>query len=195
MNKVKYTRMEYRKEYLKSPEWKQLRDLVMKANPKCQCCQNKQATDAHHMTYRNIVDIQPSDLLPVCRECHDYIHQAIRDGYISQNPYKIHEIRNKTKHILYDEEYEKLKTWLAEKHTLSADEQTLIKSDKRFIYIKVIRGLTKKNITLENLDLVKFTGRQLLQIRKSIKTFLYRQKYGLDKEKRASYSKKYRQRW
>lgn len=194
MHKVKYNRNEYRQEYLKSEEWKQLRALILKSNPKCQCCQNTQATDAHHMTYRNIVDIQPSDLLPVCRKCHDYIHQAIRDGYISQNPYQINEIREKTKRILYDEEYEKLKKWLNKKHTLSEEEQKLIKSDKKFIFLKRIRGLTKKNITLENLDSVKFTGRQLLKIRKTIRTFLYRERKGLNKGGKKRYSNKYK-RW
>ena len=192
MHKVKYNRQEYRKEYLKSDEWKQLRDLVLKANPKCQCCKNKQATDAHHMVYRNIVDIQPSDLLPVCRECHDYIHEAIRDGWISQNPYKIHEIRRQTKQILYDEEYTKFKQWLKDKHHLSEEEQALIKSDKRFIFIKRIRGLTKKHITLENLDSVKFTGRQLIKIRKTIRAFLFRQRKGLNKGRKQRWSDKHR---
>ena len=195
MNKVKYTRTEYRQEYLKSDDWKQLRSLVLSASPKCQCCQNVQATDAHHMTYRNIVDIQPSDLLPVCRDCHNYIHEAIRNGYISQDPQKILETREKTKRILYDEEYEKLKQWLEDKHPLSTEEKSLVKEDKRFVLLKRIRGLTKKHVVLENLDQVKFTGRQILQIRKAIKTFLYRQKHGLDREKRASYSQKYRQKW
>lgn len=193
MEKVRYTREEYRKEYLRSEEWKKLRSLVLKADPECQCCHKTKATDAHHMTYKNIVDIQPSDLLPVCRSCHKFIHEAIRDGYLSQNPKNINEIREKTKHILYDEEYEKLREWLKCKHHLSEEDKAFIIKDKRFILLRRVRGLTKKDVTIDNLNDVKFTGRQILKIREMIQIFLYRQKNGLDKERRAKYSKRFRQ--
>ena len=86
--KVKYNKQKYRNEYLKSEEWLNLRSVILKPQPSCQCC-GKKASDVHHLVYRNIVDVKITDLLPVCRKCHTLIHEAINDGYISQEEWDV----------------------------------------------------------------------------------------------------------
>jgi len=180
-NRVKYTREEYRTEYLKSDEWKKLRSLILHTTPNCQCCAVKIASEVHHMTYRNIVDVKVTDLLPVCRTCHKFIHNAINDGYISQSPEKIEETKQKTINILNDIDYKELKKWLSSKHFLSEKEKEIIRSDTKFFIIRRIAGITKGRIWVDDIDERKFTGRQLLKIRDVIQTVLYRKRKGLDK--------------
>lgn len=192
MNKVKYTREEYRNEYLKSKEWQDLRSLVMNSKPECQCCHKKQATDVHHLIYKNLVDITIKELLPVCRECHKFIHKAIDDDYISQDPKDLEEIKQKTIHILMDEEYENLRKWLSDYHNLSEEEIRIIEKDKTFFLIKRIRGLTKKQVDINNITEVKFSGKQILKIRDTIKTFLYRVKNKLNRGGKKLWRTKYK---
>lgn len=178
-HKVKYTRKEYREEYLKSEEWINLRTLVMSTDPDCQCC-GKKAHDAHHLVYRNIVDVRISDLLPVCRSCHEELHNAIDSEWISQKPCDLDLIRDKSITILKDEDYKKYKIWINQKHHLSESDQELIKQLSPMV-MKKISGFTKKNIWYDSLDKVSFTGRQILQIQKLIKLHTLRKKEGLDK--------------
>lgn len=180
--KVKYNRNEYRQEYLKSEDWKNLKNLVMSCQPICQCCSNK-ATDVHHMVYRNIVDVKISDLLPVCRKCHDIIHQAINDGWISQNVKDLEEIKTKTLSINSDEKYKIYKKWMQEKHFLSEKEIKLLKTLQGFVMQK-ISGLVKRNVWYDKISEMKFTGKQILKIRAIIETALYRRKEKIDKNKK-----------
>lgn len=68
--------------YLKSPEWREKRDLVLKRdNYKCQCCLIALATQVHHKSYA-FVDMNGSepafDLVSICMPCHDRI-EAMKD--------------------------------------------------------------------------------------------------------------------
>lgn len=68
--------------YLKSPEWREKRDLVLKRdNYKCQSCLISLATQVHHKSYA-FVDMNGSepafDLVSVCMPCHDRI-EAMKD--------------------------------------------------------------------------------------------------------------------
>jgi len=82
-DRVKYTRKEYREEYLKSPEWASLRSGVLQNECDCFMC-HKKASDVHHMDYRNIVDVDRSCLVPLCRDCHDMAHEAIKMGLLTK---------------------------------------------------------------------------------------------------------------
>lgn len=180
-HKVKYTRREYREEYLQSEEWKTLREIIIGAGPICQCCEQK-ATDVHHMVYRNIVDIKISDLIPVCRKCHDLIHTAIREKWISQEPKDLQEIKDKTLKINLDEEYKVYSEWINSKHVLSDEEQEQIKNMQGFI-IQKISSLVRRNVWHDKLETMKFTGRQILEIRKIIQMAVYRRDNKIDKRK------------
>jgi hypothetical protein len=178
MEKVKYNRKEYREEYLKSDEWKKLRNLIMSTSPDCQCCGGA-SSDVHHMVYRNIADITINDLIPVCRSCHEYIHQAIDDNYISQEPRDFKIIKEKTFNILNDNTYKEFRKWLGDKHSLSVEEISDVKRLQAFV-IKKISALVKKNIWHDDLPDRKFTGRQILKIRKIIEVAKYRRGNRLD---------------
>jgi hypothetical protein len=66
----------YRTVYLKSAHWKKLRQRTkVLADGKCQGCNCRCLhPDIHHLKYRNIFDVAPSDLQALCRECHDEEH-------------------------------------------------------------------------------------------------------------------------
>ena len=82
MIKAHYGRDEYRNVYLRSDEWRKLRAELMGPHPNCARC-GKKASDAHHMRYpKNLADTKTSDLLPLCRKCHDFVHEAISAGLI-----------------------------------------------------------------------------------------------------------------
>lgn len=173
-HKVKYTRKEYREEYLNSEEWKNLRNTIMSSEPDCQCC-GKKASDVHHMTYRNIVDIKLTDLLPVCRSCHDYIHEAIKDEWISQRPQDIEEITSKTVNILKDDEYKKHAEWLKTKHFLDgAIMDNLLKYGVDVM--RRLSGLLKKHVWYDTISSMKFTGRQIEKIKEVIQISKQRKK-------------------
>lgn len=185
--KVKYTQKEYREEYLNSDEWKNLRNTILSAQPACQCCGNL-ATDVHHMVYRNIVDVKISDLLPVCRSCHNELHVAIKSEWITQNTKDIDAIKEKSIKILFDDEYVDYKQWINKKHFLSDEEKQLIKDLQGFIMQK-ISALVRRNVWHDKLDSMKFSGKQILQIRKIIQTGLYRRKVGIDVKRKKFFHK------
>lgn len=178
-HKVKYTRKEYREEYLQSEEWKSLRQIIMNAGPDCQCCDQK-ATDVHHLVYRNIVDIKITDLLPVCRKCHDLIHQAIRDGWISQEIKDLENIKQKTLNIKTDEQYKEHAKWLSDKHVLDKEDRDAILYLQGFV-IQKISALVRRNVWHDKLEEMKFTGRQILSIKEIIKVAKYRRVHKIDK--------------
>lgn len=70
-------------EYLKSPSWIAFRDSIMDSKPDCQRCENRAATDLHHVIYRHELSlVRATDVLPLCRTCHNAAHRAIRVGLI-----------------------------------------------------------------------------------------------------------------
>ncbi|MFA5234034.1 MAG: hypothetical protein WC390_06490 [Sulfurimonas sp.] len=83
--KVKYSRREYREEYLKSEEWSIKRNSFMASRPICEKCGKNPSCDARHCNYRNIVDVKDRDLLAVCRECHNLIEEAKNCKMIPNN--------------------------------------------------------------------------------------------------------------
>lgn len=62
-------------QYLQSPQWKIKAEIVKERdNHLCQMCLMSRATDVHHLTYKRIFNELTSDLISVCRKCHDKIH-------------------------------------------------------------------------------------------------------------------------
>jgi|GEM_PF-1531507 len=179
MHKVKYNRHEYCNEYLRSDEWQTLRKMVLDTGCNCQLCKDVKATDVHHLVYRNLVDVTVNDLVPVCRDCHNLIHKAIKDGWISQDSKDFDELKQKTLHLLEDEEYKEYVRWLSSKHHLSEQEIKDIKSLQAYV-MKKISALVRKNVWYDVLDEMKFTGRHILKIRKLIQTAKYRRTNKMD---------------
>lgn len=65
----------YRTVYLKSEHWSNLRHTKLRANPDCQKCGCSENLDVHHVNYRNLFDVSVSDLLTLCRPCHNRQHE------------------------------------------------------------------------------------------------------------------------
>lgn len=66
----------YRDVYLKSDDWKTLRKAKLwRENSKCQLCGKvSDHNDVHHIKYKRLYDVALSDLLVLCRCCHDRVH-------------------------------------------------------------------------------------------------------------------------
>lgn len=64
--------------YLKSPEWRNRRRLVLERDRyKCQGCLNAPATEVHHRNYDHRGDEVLFDCISVCDACHKKIHDLI----------------------------------------------------------------------------------------------------------------------
>lgn len=62
--------------YLRSDEWRQKHLLVLKRDQHlCQSCRLNRATQVHHLTYKHAFNEPLFDLVAVCNECHDLLHQ------------------------------------------------------------------------------------------------------------------------
>jgi 5-methylcytosine-specific restriction endonuclease McrA len=62
-------------QYLKSPEWRQRRHLVMaRAKGICEGCGIERAVHVHHLNYDRAGNEFLWDLVAVCNECHDRAH-------------------------------------------------------------------------------------------------------------------------
>lgn len=156
----------------------------MESNPDCQCCNERKASDVHHMVYRNIVDIKVTDLLPVCRPCYDTLHDAISNNYIpnrESHKFSIEDITKMSIGILTDEKYKSYKRWLDSKHNLK---QVVLDRIKPVIEatLKQIRGIKRIQINdLEDLATIEFTGRQIEKVMRVIRIAEHRRQNKLDK--------------
>ena len=72
---------QWKQQYLKSPEWKALKSKVLnRDNYTCQSCNtNGISLEVHHITYQNFGNENLSDLVSLCRNCHQSIHD--KHGY------------------------------------------------------------------------------------------------------------------
>ena len=63
-------------EYLKTPEWRALRNRVLiQAGNRCQVCgKTNLQLDVHHTSYERYGGEQLSDLIVLCRSCHQHFH-------------------------------------------------------------------------------------------------------------------------
>ena len=78
---LKMTKAEY-KLYLKSDHWKNLRAEKHK-NPsrrRCGICGSREHIQTHHLRYKNIYDVETSDLRRLCGRCHMAAHELQSTG-------------------------------------------------------------------------------------------------------------------
>jgi 5-methylcytosine-specific restriction endonuclease McrA len=67
--------------YIRSEAWQQVRRRFWASRlPKeCYCCGRADGPkDLHHRTYKNLGRENLRDLVPLCRNCHDLVHQMAR---------------------------------------------------------------------------------------------------------------------
>lgn len=65
------------REYLKSDDWKRIRDKRLAAHPACLICESN-ATQVHHLDYSfpTLLGLIKSRLVPLCGKCHEGIEFA-----------------------------------------------------------------------------------------------------------------------
>lgn len=74
--------MEYQ-EYLNSADWLAKRLTKLRQNPKCEVCDSLKSLQVHHLNYRNLYDVQPTDLMTLCQTCHYLGHDLLDSLYYS----------------------------------------------------------------------------------------------------------------
>lgn len=67
-------------QYLESPHWKKTRARKRNRAKQCGICGATERLDVHHLNYRNLIDVEMSDLRVLCRHCHEVAHQLHREG-------------------------------------------------------------------------------------------------------------------
>lgn len=75
--------------YLKSEHWKNLKAQKLGVSPFCEDCGSRRCLDVHHLNYRNLFDVQLSDLKTLCRNCHEAIHRIQGRPIRSRNSLRI----------------------------------------------------------------------------------------------------------
>lgn len=72
------------KQYLSGSDWinKRVTKLERKNGEKRRCaiCSSKTNLDVHHLNYRNLYDVEQSDLRVLCRRCHFLAHNLHKRG-------------------------------------------------------------------------------------------------------------------
>lgn len=64
-------------EYLKSPQWREKRKLVLqRANGLCEGCRLAAPTEVHHLTYSHVFKELLFQLVALCRSCHERVHET-----------------------------------------------------------------------------------------------------------------------
>lgn len=68
-------------EYLESDAWKEKRQAILERDGfTCQRCAAP-AEVVHHVCYWNLFNEEPEDLISLCSDCHDILHQNTIDKY------------------------------------------------------------------------------------------------------------------
>lgn len=71
----KKNRKKQYQDYLKSNEWAQLKiDLFNYRGRSCEICGVNYSLQVHHLTYENIFNEEPEDLIILCKKCHQKQH-------------------------------------------------------------------------------------------------------------------------
>mgnify|MGYP002814182166 CR=1 FL=1 len=74
------------KEYLKSKDWsiKRKEKLDRKSGTKNRCaiCASTERVEIHHLVYKDLFNVEQSDLRVLCHRCHFFVHDLINAGKI-----------------------------------------------------------------------------------------------------------------
>jgi len=62
--------------YLGTAFWRERREHALKrANHTCEKCKERRASEVHHVTYLRVFNEMPTDLVALCRQCHEQMHR------------------------------------------------------------------------------------------------------------------------
>lgn len=77
-------------QYLQSDHWQQLRERKEQKATRCAICATTKNLQTHHLFYKNLYDVQTSDLRVLCDRCHKLTHELIKEGILVPNQYSTH---------------------------------------------------------------------------------------------------------
>lgn len=64
-------------QYLRTPAWRSRRALVLqRAGGWCEGCRKSEATQVHHLTYEHVCNEFLWELVAICDECHERVHES-----------------------------------------------------------------------------------------------------------------------
>lgn len=70
-------------EYLQSDHWKNLKKQSFAIyGCKCLVCKSGEPVDGHHLVYRHLIDVNPNEVIPLCREHHEEVHRRQKEGLL-----------------------------------------------------------------------------------------------------------------
>ena len=65
--------------YMQSAKWRKKAERIKKRDKgQCQICLAQDGLEVHHKTYKNLYHEPLSDLIALCRDCHEAITSSIR---------------------------------------------------------------------------------------------------------------------
>jgi hypothetical protein len=75
------------KKYMRSEMWRRKREKFLNHRKSrcCEMCGSKDANQVHHRTYQRLLVEKMSDLVLLCRECHDKFHKVIPPKKMSKS--------------------------------------------------------------------------------------------------------------
>jgi 5-methylcytosine-specific restriction endonuclease McrA len=73
-------------EYLQSDHWKEFRKKYYRSRKRksCTLCKSRNDIHLHHITYNRLGREQLNDVIPLCGECHELIHEHLTNKYQSK---------------------------------------------------------------------------------------------------------------
>jgi 5-methylcytosine-specific restriction endonuclease McrA len=70
------TKTYFYRNHLQSEYWKNIRRHALERDNRiCQSCKKEQATEVHHLTYKNLGNESLDELISYCRACHEKVHE------------------------------------------------------------------------------------------------------------------------
>lgn len=91
------TKVEYAN-YLNSEHWKRLRARKKRGKIiRCAICSSNVNIHTHHLFYRNIYDVEISDLRLLCERCHTITHDLLKSGELNKKYASHHAMFGATK--------------------------------------------------------------------------------------------------
>jgi hypothetical protein len=76
--------MKYNK-YLKTSDWKTKRFKKLSIKRRCAICGSSNKLEVHHLNYKNLIDVEQTDLRKLCHNCHFLAHRLYKKGYFKFN--------------------------------------------------------------------------------------------------------------
>ena len=158
---------------MKNEECLKFKSSILNNAFPCSVCQKTEAHDIHILKHYDGDKLTLDDIIPVCSDCQNLIDRAIYSGYIDPKRSVASHIKTQILGLFQDPIFLKHYDWFTSKHFLDEYLLDLIKKSSTFV-IRRIAQMMKKKIWYDNIHTYKFTGKQIVTIRRTLKAEMYR---------------------